>query len=120
MAQHAARILRPHRPVVVRSLLRHRRVVADQAGLSQLARRDNLRGALGVTALPPAGWRVVVVDDVVTTGATLTEAVRALHAAGVAVAGTAVVAATVRHRAARHSGGSALSGRALPIGRRGG
>jgi predicted amidophosphoribosyltransferase len=44
------------------------------------------------------GRRVVLVDDVVTSGATLRAAVRALHAAGAEVVGCAAIAATPRRR----------------------
>lgn len=61
-------------------LLRARRAAADQRGLDRAARRANVAGAF-VARRPPPG-PIVVVDDVVTTGATLVEAVRALRAAG--------------------------------------
>jgi predicted amidophosphoribosyltransferase len=68
--------------------------VRDSAGLGVAERAVNLSGAM--VAQPPstAGATVVIVDDIVTTGATLTEAARALRTAGWEVAGAAVVAAT--------------------------
>ncbi len=53
----------------------------DQRGLDRAARRRNVRGAF---AASPAvsGRTVVLVDDVLTTGATLDEAARTLKAAG--------------------------------------
>jgi predicted amidophosphoribosyltransferase len=71
--------------LVVATALVHTRRVADQAQLDRMARARNQAGAMAVGA----AWRgvvqgaaCVVVDDVVTTGATLAEAARALHAAG--------------------------------------
>ncbi|MGI5232974.1 phosphoribosyltransferase family protein [Actinoallomurus sp. CA-142502] len=81
--------------VCVRAL-RHRRRVADQAGLSAMDRALNLTGAME-SRLDLGGRRVIVVDDVITTGATLAEAARALRAAGADVRASAVIAATQRH-----------------------
>lgn len=80
-------------------VLRHRRSVADQASLSAGQRAANLAGALGVPSrfVPlVTGVPIVIMDDLVTTGATLAEAARALRAAGGLVKGAAVVAATSR------------------------
>ena len=92
--------------------LAHCRVVADQAELGYAERRANLAGALRVRAAAVpllAGATVVLVDDVLTTGATLAEARRALEAAGPTVAGAAVVAATVRRSTGARVGGAARS-----------
>ena len=74
-------------------VLRQRRGVADQAGLGAAQRRANLAGALRVTG-PVAGASVLLVDDVVTTGASLAEAGRALREAGAVLAGAVVLART--------------------------
>lgn len=91
--------------VSVASLLRSRPGTADQAGLDVEGRRANLAGSMACSS---AGLRrlarrvgaahVVVCDDVLTTGATLGEAQRALAAVGVPVVGHACVAATTRRR----------------------
>jgi predicted amidophosphoribosyltransferase len=89
---------------VAPGVLRLDRVVRDSAGLGRRERERNLRGALRARA-PTAtagARRVVVVDDIVTTGATLREAVRALRSAGWDVAGAAVVAGTPRPSPAIH------------------
>jgi predicted amidophosphoribosyltransferase len=68
---------------------------ADQAGLSARARSRNLAGQVSVRGRPgPA--RAVLVDDVLTTGATFAACVRALDEAGVAVVAGVVVASTPR------------------------
>lgn len=81
----------------VEAVLAHSRRVADQSELSARARADNMRGAMRlVSTAGLAGRDVVVVDDVLTTGATMVEAVGVLSAAGARPVGIAVIAATVR------------------------
>jgi predicted amidophosphoribosyltransferase len=120
LAARVARDLRRggRRVRVVRAL-RQRRGVRDQAGLGAAGRAANLAGALAVrprvlARLPP-GAVVVVVDDVVTTGASAAEACRTLGSAGFDVTGTAAVAWTPL----RHAAGTSLSGWQTS-GRRGG
>jgi predicted amidophosphoribosyltransferase len=81
----------------VGAVLRHRRRVADQTGLAAVERRANLAEAFALRpgrAPPGPGRPAVLADDVVTTGATLAEAARALRQAGGRLLGAAVVAAT--------------------------
>lgn len=74
-------------------LLAWRRGVRKQADLSQTDRRRNVRQALRLRpGFRIAGARVMVVDDILTTGATCSETARALRQAG-AVRVVAVVAA---------------------------
>ena len=69
----------------------------DSVGLSAAQRSANL--AHRMRAIPVLSDRpVLIVDDIVTTGATLTEASRALQAAGWQVSGAAVIAATKLRR----------------------
>ncbi|MXQ64613.1 hypothetical protein GQ466_11245 [Actinomadura rayongensis] len=82
-------------PLVLTTALRQTRPVADQAALSRTERVANVKGAL-TAAHPLDGARVIVVDDIVTTGATLTEAVCTLHRAGAHVLAAATIAATTR------------------------
>ncbi|MEU3772611.1 phosphoribosyltransferase family protein [Streptomyces sp. NPDC032472] len=96
----AARLRRAGVPARVAPVLHQVRPVADQAGLAARERRANLDGALGVRRggrRLAAGARIVLVDDVATTGATLAEAARAVRAEGLGpVEGAAVVAAPDR------------------------
>lgn len=97
IASDAARWLRRSgRPVVVSRALRHVRRLEDQAGLDTAARLENVRGAMVARRVQ---GQVLVVDDVCTTGATLTEARRALLEAGAGECRAATVAATLLRRA---------------------
>ena len=76
----------------------HQRKVRDQTGLHLEQRWNNLHGAFVVERSDRPFNSALLVDDLVTTGATLLEAARALSYAGIEVIGavTAAVAQPVR------------------------
>ena len=72
------------KPYLATALIRTKRT-ARQVGLGAQARENNVRGAFAVTEAGKTalfGKRVVLVDDVYTTGATVSAATRALKKAG--------------------------------------
>nr|WP_244311063.1 ComF family protein [Corynebacterium hindlerae] len=64
--------------------------VKESVGLSATTRRRNLVGNVVLTRIPPGP--VLIIDDVVTTGATLAATAAVLFSANVQVAGALVVA----------------------------
>jgi ComF family protein len=92
LARHLAASLRiPMRPRVL-----IRRVnTKPQTSLSSAERRKNVRGAFRVRRPDIVrGARILLVDDVLTTGATCSEAAKTLKEAGAAMVAVAVVART--------------------------
>jgi predicted amidophosphoribosyltransferase len=92
LARAAAQELEPGR-VSVLPCLRTARGARDSVGLSASERTENLRGRVRVRgAVPAPGSSVVLVDDVLTTGATAAAGTAALAARGVRVHAVVVLA----------------------------
>ena len=91
-----------------RGMLRVRET-PPQSGLSRQARLKNVRGAFDCSKRLD-GMRVAVIDDVMTTGATLSEAAKALKKAG-----AAFVSAWVIARAAKDETGTGAAASAVPF-----
>ncbi|MBZ5636418.1 MAG: ComF family protein [Acidobacteriia bacterium] len=86
--------------VPVRNLVRRKKATRPQAGLTNAKRRANVQGAFKITrGRPLAGMRVLLVDDVVTTGTTASACARVLKRAGAAHVVLLALARTDRRQA---------------------
>jgi ComF family protein len=86
--------------VPVRPVIRRRRATSPQAGLTNAKRRANVQGAFRIArGKPLQGMRVLLVDDVVTTGATASACARVLKRAGAAHVALLALARTDRRAA---------------------
>lgn len=81
-----------HPDIAVAGALGMKALARDSVGLGTSARERNIAGRVVLRGRRPCG-EVVLVDDIVTTGATARESVRTLSAAGVRVAAVLVIAA---------------------------
>ena len=95
-ALELARCLKSDTRVLSPELLVRARDNPPQRGLSREERRRNMRGIFR-TAKSVESRLILLVDDVLTTGATVREATRALLAAGAAAVDVAVLAHTRFH-----------------------
>lgn len=77
---------------VLDDVLRKIRRTKDQTRLDIMQREENMKGAFRANSELIAGKRILLVDDVITTGATLREAAGAVCAAGGDVAAALAVA----------------------------
>jgi len=86
------------RPVEPQALIR-RRATRSQGHLGRLARRRNVQGAMAVAerlTSRVANCRILLVDDVITTGATVETAAKALISAGAAAVDVLALAKVIR------------------------
>jgi predicted amidophosphoribosyltransferase len=79
-----------HPAITVTQALRMRAFVRDSVGLSSSGRQRNISGR--VKAAKPVAGDVLVVDDIVTTGATAAESTRVLETVGARVVAVLAVA----------------------------
>lgn len=79
-----------HPDITVANVLRTAALVRDSVGLGSSARERNIAGRVRLRACPPG--EVLLVDDIVTTGATAREAVRALVSGGARVSAVLTLA----------------------------
>lgn len=89
-AELIARAVAASSGALCRNLLRRERG-GSQVGLSAVERAGNIRGKFSMSAVPELRGRVWLLDDVMTTGATMLECLAVLEDAGIQKPAAAVV-----------------------------
>jgi predicted amidophosphoribosyltransferase len=92
VARMAVTAIAGRRDITVVQALRMKALTRDSVGLGTAARERNIAGRVLLRGARPR-TEVLLVDDIVTTGATARESVKILHAAGVRVAAVLAIAA---------------------------
>ena len=92
VAKVATLATRHHPAIAVVPALRMKALVRDSVGLDSGNRERNVAGRVVLTARPPHNTAVLLVDDIVTTGATAAESVRTLQTSGAHVVGVLALA----------------------------
>jgi ComF family protein len=97
IARHALKLLKTNVLELRSDILARTRDTHSQIGLTSHQRRENLRGAFSVSrAQEVTGREILLVDDVYTTGTTVTECAKVLHRAGASQVWVATVARTFK------------------------
>ena len=85
-------------PIQPLFILKHRKKVIDQSGLSQRERRENMKGAFEIKDIPRSNINeVFLLDDLVTTGSTILAASQALKVRNIQVLGVVTACASARN-----------------------
>ncbi len=100
IARAGLKLLHSSQLVLKPALLERRRETQSQTGLTSHQRRENIRGAFAVAAgAQVSGQQFLLVDDVFTTGTTVSECARILRRAGASKVWVATVARTLKAEA---------------------
>ena len=95
--EELVKVIEKDYPILTLDILRHRKKIADQSDLTQSERLANMEGAFEVKVIPKLNIAAVyLLDDLVTTGATILAASQALKVRNIQVLGVVTACASAR------------------------